>query len=279
MKFGIHLPQFGRAGGPDSVRSAAIQAEELSYDDIWVSDHLAIPVDAPYPPTAYIHEPIVTLTWAAAATTRIGLGTSVLVLPMRHPLVLAKMLASIDLMSGGRLTVGAAAGWLEPEFDALGVPFRERGARTDESIKMLRACWTDDPVNLEGERIAASFKAMRTLPQPKKPIPIWVGGNSDAGIGRAIALGDGWHGSQWTPEKLAPKVARIREARPEESFTLSLRLNCDALEEDADDIKRTVAGFNDLGIQHLMFQPRQRMAEDWMRSSEQLLGIARAAVG
>lgn len=276
MKFGIHLPQFGRAGGPDSVRRAARQAEELGYDDIWVSDHLAIPADAPYPPTAYIHEPIVTLTWAAAATTRIGLGTSVLVLPMRHPLPLAKMLASLDLMSEGRLTVGAAAGWLEAEFAALGVPFRERGSRTNETIRMLRACWSDDPVTLEGDKIRASFKAMRTLPQPKRPIPIWVGGNSDAAIDRAIALGDGWHGSQWVPEDLAPKLARIRDARPEDEFTLSLRVHCDALEDDADDIRRQVAGFRDIGVQHLVFQPRQRLAEDWMRSAEALFEIARA---
>ena len=277
MEYGIHLPQFGRAGGPGSVRRAAIQAEELGYNDIWVSDHLAIPVDAPYPPTAYIHEPIVTLTWAAAATTRIDLGTSVLVLPMRHPLPLAKMLASLDLMSGGRLTVGAAAGWLEPEFAALGVPFRERGARTNEAIRMLRACWSDDPVTLEGDKIAASFRAMRTLPQPKRPIPIWVGGNSNAAIDRAIALGDGWHGSGWKPEEIGPAVTRLRDARPEKSFALSLRMHCDALEDDADEIKRQIAAFRDAGIQHLMFQPRQRLAEDWMRSAENLLDIARAA--
>jgi len=277
MKFGIHLPQFGRAGTPDAVRRAAVQAEEIGYDDIWVSDHLAIPVDAPYPPTAYIQEPIVTLTWAAAATTKIGLGTSVLVLPMRHPLVLAKMLASLDIMSGGRLTVGAAAGWLEEEFAALGVPFRERGARADESIRMIRACWSEDPVTLKGKRIAADFRNMRVLPQPARPIPLWVGGNSDAGIDRAVRLGDGWHGSQWTPKKLAPKMARIRDDRPEPGFTVSLRMNCDALEDDADDVRRQVAGFRDIGVQHLMFQPRQRHAEDWMRSSEALLEIARSA--
>ena len=207
MKFGIHLPQFGRAAGPDTIRRAAMEAEQQGYDDIWVSDHLAIPVDAPYPPTAYIYEPLVSLTWAAAATTRVGLGTSVLVLPMRHPLVLAKMLATLDLMSGGRVTVGAAVGWLEAEFDALGVPFNERGARSDETIRMLRACWTEDPVNLKGKRVPADFKAMRTLPHPRHAIPIWVGGKSDAALDRAVRLGDGWHGSHTTPEDVAPTIA------------------------------------------------------------------------
>jgi probable F420-dependent oxidoreductase len=277
MKFGIHLPQFGRAAGPDTIRRAAMEAEQQGYDDIWVSDHLAIPVDAPYPPTAYIYEPLVSLTWAAAATTRVGLGTSVLVLPMRHPLVLAKMLATLDLMSQGRVIVGAAVGWLEAEFDALGVPFKERGARSDETIRMLRACWTEDPVDLKGEHVAANFKAMRTLPHPARPIPIWVGGHGEPAFRRAVRLGDGWHGSRKSPAEAKPIVKRLRAERPEESFTLSLRVNWDALSDDPDAIRRQIAEYRDLGIQHLMFQPHQRHAEDWLRSAERLLEIARKA--
>jgi probable F420-dependent oxidoreductase len=277
MKYGIHLPQFGRAAGPESIRKAAMEAEQQGYDDIWVSDHLAIPVDAPYPPTAYIYEPLVSLTWAAAATTRVGLGTSVLVLPMRHPLVLAKMLATLDLMSGGRVIVGAAVGWLEAEFDALGVPFNERGKRSDESIRMLRACWTEDPVNLEGGAVPASFKAMRTLPHPARPIPIWVGGHGEPAFRRAAGLGDGWHGSRKTPAEAAPIVKRLRAERPEETFTLSLRVNWDALSDDPDTIRRQIAEYREIGIQHLMFQPHQRHAEDWLRSAEKLLAIARKA--
>ncbi len=277
MKFGIHLPQFGRAAGPDTIRRAAMEAEQQGYDDIWVSDHLAIPVDAPYPPTAYIYEPLVSLTWAAAATTRVGLGTSVLVLPMRHPLVLAKMLATLDLMSQGRVIVGAAVGWLEAEFDALGVPFKERGARSDETIRMLRACWTEDPVDLKGGHVAANFKAMRTLPHPARPIPIWVGGHGGAAFRRAVRLGDGWHGSRKSPGVAPTIVKRLRAERPEESFTLSLRVNWDALSDDPDTIRRQIAEYRDLGIQHLMFQPHQRHAEDWLRSAEKLLEIARKA--
>ena len=277
MKFGIHLPQFGRAAGPDTIRRAAVEAEQQGYDDIWASDHLAVPADAPYPPTAYIYEPLVTLTWAAAATTRIGLGTSVLVLPMRHPLELAKMLATLDQLSGGRLTVGAAVGWLEEEFDALGVPFKERGARSDETIEIMRACWTEDPVSLKGKHVTADFKAMRTLPHPAHSIPIWVGGHSEPAYKRAVKLGDGWHGSRKSPEDVAPIVKRLRAERPEERFTLSLRLAWDALSDDADMIRRQVAEYRDLGIQHLMFQPHQRHADDWLRSAEKLLEIVRSA--
>jgi probable F420-dependent oxidoreductase len=274
MEFGIHLPQFGRAASPASVREAAQHAEALGYADIWVSDHLAIPARAPYPPTAYIHEPIVTLTWAAAATERVGLGTSVLVLPLRHPVELAKMLASLDLMSSGRLIVGAAVGWLEPEFEALGIPFRERGARTDETLALLRACWNDDPVHFEGKTITASLTDMRTMPQPGRDIPIWIGGRSDAALRRAIEQGDGWHGGHDTPEAVAPLLAKLREGRPEESFALSLRLHWDGLEDDADEMRRLMAEYQALGIQHLLFQPRQRYAEDWHRAVEVLWNLA-----
>ena len=274
MKFGIHLPQFGRAAGPDSITEAAQHAEALGYDDIWVSDHLAIPARAPYPPTAYIHEPFVTLTWAAAATRRVGLGMSVLVVPMRHPLELAKMFGSLDILSGGRLIVGAGVGWLEEEFDALGVPFRERGKRTDDTIRIMRACWTEDPVTLDGKSVPAKFREMRALPRPDRPVPIWIGGMSDPAIARAIKLGDGWHGSRQTPEEIAPFIARLRAARPEDTFTISTRLSWDGLEDDNDDMRRQVEAFRELGVQHLMFQPRQRYAADWHRSVEALWNIA-----
>ncbi len=277
MEFGIHLPQFGRASGPESVHKAAMHAEALGYDDIWVSDHLAIPAGAPYPPTAYIHEPFVTLTWAAAVTKRVRLGTSVLVLPMRHPLVLAKMIGSLDVMSGGRLIVGVGSGWLEAEFDALGVPFRERGKRTDEIIRIMRACWTEDPVNLESTVVPSVFRDMRTQPQPTRPIPIWVGGLSKPALRRTIEMGDGWHGTHCKPEDAVPIVAKIREARPEKSFTISLRLAWDGLDDDADDMRRQIVGFQEAGVQHLVFQPRQRHAEDWHKAVEALWEITSVA--
>jgi probable F420-dependent oxidoreductase len=180
MRVGIHLPHIGRKAGPEAIRRAAVQAEELGFADAWTSEHIIIPKGAPYPPSALFYDPVLTLTWAAAYTKRIGLGTSVLVLPMRHPLPLAKELATLQNLSEGRLILGAGVGWLEAEFAALGVPFRERGRRMDEGIAMMLAVWGEDPVSFAARHIPAVIENMRMLPQPVKPIPIWIGGSSEA---------------------------------------------------------------------------------------------------
>lgn len=267
MHIGIHLPQIGRKAGPDSIRRAARQAEELGFDDVWVNDHLAVPADAPYPPSPSFYEPVITLTWAAAATTRVRLGTSVLVLPLRHPVHLAKELATLDLLSEGRLILGAGVGWLEGEFDALGVPARERGARTDESIEILRRCWQDDAIDYQGRRIATRMAKIRTKPQPGRAIPIWIGGISAPAIERAARLGDGFHAIRLTPEELAPVVADLR-ARRGPDFALSMRLNLDPLMDDVDDLKAKLDGYAALGLDHMSFEPRQREIDDWLRAVE-----------
>src|SRR4029077_17716240 len=161
MLVGIHLPHIGRKAGPDAIRRAAMQAEQLGFADVWVSEHIIVPRDAPYPPSAIFWDPVLTLTWAAACTSRVGLGTSVLVLPMRHPLPLAKELATLQNLSGGRLILGAGVGWMEAEWEALGVRFRERGRRMDEGIAMMRTVWTEAPVTFEAKYLPAVIKDMR----------------------------------------------------------------------------------------------------------------------
>ncbi len=208
MRVGIHLPHIGRKAGPEAIRRAAIQAEELGFADVWTSEHIIIPKGAPYPPSAIFYDPVLTLTWAAAYTKRVGLGTSVLVLPMRHPLPLAKELATLQNLSEGRLILGAGVGWMEAEFAALGAPFRERGRRMDEGIAMMRAVWKEDPVSFPARHIPATIEDMRMLPQPVKPIPIWIGGSSEAALARAVKLANGWHGSRLSPEEAAPIVRR-----------------------------------------------------------------------
>jgi len=273
MRLGIHLPQIGRKAGPDGIRRAAIQAEELGFDDVWASEHIIVPAGAMYPPSPIFYDPVLTLTWAAAYTKRVGLGTSVLVLPMRHPLPLAKELATLQNLSGGRLILGAGVGWLEAEFAALGVPFKERGRRTDEGIAMMRAVWTDDPVSFEAKWIPAMIDQMRMLPKPEKPIPIWVGGTSEPALKRALRL-DGWHGSRANPEQAAPLVERLREARPEPEFTISLRAAWDGKSEE--ELTARLEGFKAVGVGHVMVEPFDRELDDWLRSVER---IARAGEG
>jgi probable F420-dependent oxidoreductase len=270
VRFGVHLPQYGKAAGGDAVTRAARQAEDLGFDDVWVSDHLAVPSGAPYPP-AFLYEPVVTLTWAAAATSRVQLATSVLVLPYRHPLHLAKELASLDSLAGGRVVLGAAAGWLEAEFDALGVPFAERGARTDDAIDALRACWGDDPVNYSGRFF--SLPDLRVVPKPARRVPIWVGGMSDAAVRRALTRGDGWHGTFTPPADTAPILERLRNERPSDAFTLSMRQTWDGLATSHDDIRRDLDAFAEMGLDHLLATPVQGTLDDWLRSVEALWGL------
>src|SRR5208282_5956080 len=167
MRVGIHLPHIGRKAGPEAIRRAAIQAEELGFADVWTSEHIIIPKGAPYPPSAIFYDPVLTLTWAAAYTKRVGLGTSVLVLPMRHPLPLAKELATLQNLSDGRLILGAGVGWLQAEPAALGVPFNDRGRLTDEGIAIMRAVWSQDPVSFEARWIPAVIDQMRMQPKPE----------------------------------------------------------------------------------------------------------------
>jgi probable F420-dependent oxidoreductase len=273
MRLGIHLPQIGRKAGPDGIKRAAIQAEELGYDDVWTSEHIITPAGAMYPPSPLFYDPVLSLTWAAAYTSRVGLGTSVLVLPMRHPLPLAKELATLQNLSGGRLILGAGVGWLEKEFEALGVPFKERGRRTDEGIAMMRAVWSDDPVSFAAKWIPAVIDNMRMMPKPTKPIPIWIGGTSVPALKRALRL-DGWHGSRAMPEQAEPLVKRLREERPGDDFTISLRAAWDGRDPDA--LKGRLEGYREVGVDHVMVEPHDRELGDWLNSVER---IARAGEG
>lgn len=191
MRIGVHLPQFGRSLAPGGVQRAARAAEDLGFDDLYVSDHLVIPQEQPYP-APYILDPLQTLAFAAAATERIGLGTSVLVGPQySSPLGLANTLASLDYMSAGRLTLGIGIGWSKREYDALGARFDHRGARLDEMISLFRTVWEHGTADFQGTYYP-SFKEIRVLPPPAHRIPIWIGGGSDAAIDRALR-NDGYH--------------------------------------------------------------------------------------
>ena len=260
MELGIHLPHIGRKAGPEAIRCVAEQAEALGFADLWVSEHIIVPSTAPYPPSANFWDPILTLTWAAAFTRRVRLGTSVLVLPMRHPLPLAKELATLQNLSQGRLILGAGVGWLEAEFAALGVPFKERGRRMDEGLALMHAVWTQDPVTFEADVIPAVVEDIRSLPQPEVPIPVWIGGSSDVALRRALRH-QGWHGSRVKPDVAKAVVEKLRAERPEPNFVASMRVSCSL--KTAGDLEQMIAGYRQAGIQHLLIAPEDRELDDY----------------
>jgi probable F420-dependent oxidoreductase len=271
VKVGIHLPQTGRASGPEAIRDAARLAEELGFADVWVSDHVIIPAAQEYPPTKYIYDPIVALTWAAAATLRIRLGTSVLVAPQHNPLWLAKSLASLDALSDGRLTPALGVGWSEAEFRALGQSFENRGARTDEIIDVLRVCWDSDPSSFAGEHYR--FDDLRVLPKPAHRIPIWIGGSVEHARRRAVTRGDGFHAIGLTPEQAGEMVEVLRRDRPEPEFTISLRTGWDPQGMDPEQIAREHHAFAEAGVQHMLAVPWRNETGAFLRSMELLAEI------
>jgi probable F420-dependent oxidoreductase len=199
VKLGICLPHYGRPIEPSRLAQLATRAEEVGLDSVWVTDHVVVPRDVSLIYRDDMLDPLAVLPWLAGVTERIALGTSVIVLPYRSPLPVAKLLASVDVLSAGRLIVGVAVGWLEGEFAALGVPFPERGRRTDEAIEILRAAWTEEFPELETARHRLAGVKVSPMPLQKPRPPILVGGASDAALRRVARLGDGWHASGMAP--------------------------------------------------------------------------------
>ena len=260
MRLGIHLPHAGEQATPELIRRHAVQAEDLGIDDIWVSEHIIVPRDQ-FPRSPLFFEPVLTLTWVAAVTKRVRLGTSVLVLPMRHPLPLAKELATLHNLSDGRLILGVGVGWLEPEFAALGVPFKERGRRLDEGLAMMKAVWTQDPVTFKTRYIPSVITGMTMAPMPVSSIPLWFGGSSDAALRRTVRLGDGWHGSRESPEEAAAIVRRLRSDRPGPDLTISMRVMWNG--KDPGVLEAMADAYAAAGVEHLLIAPVDRNVDDW----------------
>jgi probable F420-dependent oxidoreductase len=270
MDLGIHLPQFGRAAGADAISRVAREAEAMGFADVWVSDHIVRPAAQPYP-SAFLFDPLISLTWAAAATERIGLGTSVMVVPQYHPLQLANSLASLDQLSGGRVILGAGVGWSEGEFAALDQDFTNRGPRMDEALDIMRAVWSDDPASFAGDHY--KFEDLKVLPKPTGEIPIWIGGGSPVTYRRAAERGNGFQAISTAPEDLAPIIAGIREQRPEPEFTISYRTGWDPQGMDHGVIREEAAAYADAGVTHVVSAPWRETVDDWLRSMELLSGL------
>jgi len=261
MKLGICLPHYGRAIEPSRLIQLATRAEEMGLDSLWVTDHVVVPRDVPLIYRDEMLDPLAVLPWLAGVTERIALGTSVIVLPYRSPLPVAKLLASVDVLSSGRLIVGVAVGWLEVEFAALGVPFRERGRRTDEAIELFQTVWTQEyPELVKG---AARLPGMKVSPMPRqrpRP-PILVGGASDGALRRAARLGDGWHASSMAPATFRASALAVsnywkefkREGEPE--LTLRIPLLIEGVHRPAVDAAL-------LGTRHALRGPLASIARE-----------------
>lgn len=198
---GVNVPNFGPGTSPAVLRDWARTVEDLGFDLLMVSDHVVVTPDVAQQYPAPFYDPFTTLAWLVGVTERITLGTTVLIAPYRHPLLVARMAANLAELSGGRFVLGVGVGWARQEFEALGVEFGRRGKLTDELITTVREAWSDD-----GYRAG--------------DIPIWVGGDSDAGLRRAVRLGDAWHPLRQTPDGWQESLTRLRKVAVEEDRPL-----------------------------------------------------------
>ncbi len=228
MNFGIILPHFATFPSKAATLAVARRAEELGYDSVWVTDHIGIPEQ--YVPRfgAVFYEPLTTLAYVAAHTSRIRLGTSVIILPYRNPLFVAKAIATLDQLSDGRVICGVGTGWCPEEFEALGVSFKERGARATEYLRIMKAIWSSDRPVFEGRY--HKFSRISLLPRPKQEPhpPIWVGGKSEAAMRRAAELGNGWHPNFSSLDELAVTIPQFQKfarekGRDPSTLTICLR--------------------------------------------------------
>ena len=292
MQFGVSLPGRGPLATPDSILSLATKADALGYDSLFVTDHVVLPASMarsvyPYSSTGQLPggaaqdylEPLAVLAWLAHVTKRIRIGTSVLVVPYRNPVVTAKTLATIDRLSNGRVILGAGVGWLREEFEALAAPpFEARGAVTDEYLAVMRAAWTTDPVRFAGTHY--TLRDVHALPKPvqRGGIPIWIGGHTDAAVKRAATLGDAWHPIALRPPGLllpaeyATRVKQLhawaqRAGRDPKAVTLTLRVPMEVrpktakapggdrpmFQGTAADLRDDLRAYEALGVSHVVF--------------------------
>jgi probable F420-dependent oxidoreductase len=250
----------------------ARRAEELGFESVWAAEHLVFPTkfESRYPytesgappinPATPLLDPLLVLAQVAAVTSRIRLGTNIYLLPLRHPLVTARLAVTLDVLSGGRFSFGVGLGWLAEEFAAAGIDFERRGALTREAVRALRVLWTEDEPEFHGR--AFSFGPVKFEPKPvQKPHPpILVGGESDAALKRAAEIGDGWYGVRHTPESAAVHVEKLRglraaAGRAELPFEVTVSPSAETLDH------ATLERFAAAGVDRVVSLPWKRSRE------------------
>jgi probable F420-dependent oxidoreductase len=286
MEIGCHLPTTqGPLTARDGLITFAREAERGGLASLWVSDHVVIPRVStgygrggtfPHPPDRPYLDPVTMLAAAAMCTSRVRLGSSVFILGHRHPVVMAKMLATIDALSNGRLICGVGVGWWKEELEIFGVPFKGRGRQADEVLKAFKALWTADDPSFEGEFVR--FRDIGFAPKPvQKPHPpLWIGGASPGAFRRVVALGDGWHASPRSLDDFRKGLAELRTTaetagRSFETIEVSLRFNLpDALvAQGPQPLIDQLGEYTRLGVRHVLIEFRR---DDLGRMLE-LLGL------
>ena len=268
MKIGVNLLNFGPGVSPTSLRNWTRLVESLGYHLVMISDHVAITPDVQEKYPAPFYDPFVCLSWIAANTTTLELGTTVLIVPYRNPLLVARMGASLDQLSGGRFIMGVGVGWAKDEFRALGLPFHHRGAMSDEYLAAIKALWTSDLASYDGRFVA--FESVNTAPRPARypHPPIWVGGSSDAAMRRAVRFGDAWHpirfGIPWLRLEGLPRLrtAADKEEMPEPELCPRIKIHVtgsplpeegrEAGEGSMDQVRRDLEALQSLGARYVL---------------------------
>jgi probable F420-dependent oxidoreductase len=282
MKFGLHSVNLHTCAYPDAAARLGRAAEAAGFESLWVADHVVLP-DPPVPgrpmaPDMRLLDPIVALTFLAAHTSRIRLATGVIILPQRQAVVLAKQLASLDVLSGGRLIFGLGVGWCEPEMRATGAPFAERGRVADDYLAAMRAVWTQPKPSHRGPYVA--FAGVQAMPRPvQAPIPIVVGGRTPPAYRRAVTQGHGWYGFGIDVEETRKCVQALREAekrspRPPELGRLEVSVTPPGYDVP-DQVTRDA--YAAAGADRLILRPRPEMdapaLERFAADAGRLLGL------
>ena len=294
MELGAHLPNHGALATGEALATFAREAEKRAMASLWVSDHVVFPTTAtgsypggrfPHPPDRPYLEPVVVLAAAAMCTQRARLGASVFILGHRHPVVMAKMLTSIDALSAGRLICGVGVGWWKEEMETLGAPFHARGRQADEMLRIFKALWTQPRPSHAGEFFR--FPELGFAPKPvQKPYPpIWVGGDSPGAFRRVVEHGDGWHATSKTPAELGEALGRLRAVaeragRGMETIELSLRfaLTDALLGQGTQAVVDQLAAYKALGLRHVVLEFRRDDLGRMLEILDLVAGTIRPAV-